>query len=99
MYRFTIVQTALQPRQQVIAMTAMLAAVLGVVAALTHSATASGTGLSAAAGYAVVLVPAVLWLRARPLAVLVGTALISAELARVPLHLIRHRRHGRQVWA
>ncbi|MGA5824091.1 hypothetical protein ACPC54_40375 [Kitasatospora sp. NPDC094028] len=99
MYRFRVVQAALQPRQQVIAMAAMLAAVLGVVAALTHSATASGTGLAAAAGYLLVLAPAVLWLRARPLAVLVGTALISAELARVPVHLYRRRRSGSEVWA
>ncbi|MQS17985.1 hypothetical protein F7Q99_38810 [Streptomyces kaniharaensis] len=97
MYRFRVVQTALQPRQQVIAMTAMLAAVLGVVAALTHSATAAHR-LAAAAGYALVLAPAVLFLQARPLAVLVGTALISAELAGcpapVPAPALR-----REVWA
>ncbi len=93
------VHVAHEPRQQVIAMAAMLAAALAVVAALTHGLTAAEAARAAGAGYLAVLVPAVLWLRAHLLAVLVGTVLISAEIAKVPAHLYRRRRSGSGVWA
>jgi len=91
---------AQQPRTQVSAMTGMLAAIVVLVAALTHGQTLTHSAIAAGAGYGVVLVAAVLRLQVQPLAFLLSTVRITLALAQGLAQLRHHnRRTDREVWA
>ncbi|RGD55416.1 hypothetical protein DR950_41880 [Kitasatospora xanthocidica] len=93
----TIGYAAQRPRTQLTAMVAMLAAVLGTVAALRFH---SEVGPAAGGAYAAVLALAAYRLQVNPVAALLATLRISAALVVALAQAARRRSRTRQeVWA